>query len=477
MGTKGTHAKHTDQDERKRQLLACVKEGPKTQEQIMEALGGIGIDSFKKLMGALNRELNASGQAVKKAGKKQQKEFGYVPGYYYLMPCATKDETAAGAIGNASEAIGEIEIQENIKLGTVRKMLLLWLLQRNGKPMTLEELGKAYIDLCSDPFPKPELSQETLIKEVRKLIEGNENSLLEEGYVRTVGGKDGKLCYELTEASPIHLVLDDDTAFQWQSMLQSFSGKHRQADLLRKIERKLTALTENETDEARVFRTVGRQGHTERYLPALKKLQDVDYRRKKIRIHYAGGKQGQKQIINFKVAMIVYSDDKDAMYLFGRNTSHRNDEILDITKIREVEVTDEENDLYGSRRFKGIYDEMFSISMEEPVDVCVAFQDVGNVYLKLENLTRTRRKQATLRRVRPEERNSIEDRRLLSEISSEIKEHGVILYRDRLRGLEDFAKYLRTFGQSVQVLAPKSLQDRIRRGIRETLEHYEKEGF
>ena len=95
-----------------------------------------------------------------------------------------------------------------------------------------------------------------------------------------------------------------------------------------------------------------------------------------------------------------------------------------------------------------MYDEMFSVSTEEPVHVRVCFDNTFSIKEKLMRLLR-RRRFATL-----------------------TEQDGALYYEDTLRGIADFAHFLRQYGKSARVEAPEELKTMMVDSARLLLERY-----
>lgn len=126
-----------------------------------------------------------------------------------------------------------------------------------------------------------------------------------------------------------------------------------------------------------------------------------------------------------------------------------------MSRISTIENTDFPNDSYRSTTYQHIFSEMFSISLEEPLMVKVRFDLEANVKRKIHYL-KQHRSGASITYF-PEE-NQLE-------------------YQDTIRGLGDFANYLRQFGRSVHVIEPASLKDKMNFSIDRTLSRYEEDEY
>ena len=192
----------------------------------------------------------------------------------------------------------------------------------------------------------------------------------------------------------------------------------------------------------------------------MKKLSDSSYAEKLIRITYKT-KAGQRLTILFQTGLVIYSVEKAKLYLLGKEyteepaLTEKYNSIIDMSRISTIENTDFPNDSYRSTTYQHIFSEMFSISLEEPLMVKVRFDLEANVKRKIHYL-KQHRSGASITYF-PEE-NQLE-------------------YQDTIRGLGDFANYLRQFGRSVHVIEPASLKDKMNFSIDRTLSRYEEDEY
>ncbi len=190
----------------------------------------------------------------------------------------------------------------------------------------------------------------------------------------------------------------------------------------------------------------------------MKKLSDSNYTEKLIRVTY-NTRSGQTLTVLFQTGMAVYSVEKARLYLLGKEytsdpvPAEKYHSVIDMSTIIRIEDTEFANTGYQSEEYRRTFCEMFSISLEEPVPVTVRFDLEANVNRKIKYLSR-QRSTASIRYF-PEE-NQLE-------------------YRDTIRGLSDFANYLRQFGRSVHVIAPAELKEKMSFSVNRTLARYEED--
>lgn len=190
----------------------------------------------------------------------------------------------------------------------------------------------------------------------------------------------------------------------------------------------------------------------------MKKLLDTNYTEKLVRIEYTTHSGNTRNIL-FQIGLIIYNVEKAKLYLLGKEftdipkLSPKYDSIIDMSTILHVTETDYPNTSYQSDAYQNIFSEMFSISLEQPVKVIVRFDLVANVKRKIHYLEQQRTHATTT--FYPEE-NQIE-------------------YTDTIRGLDDFANYLRQFGRSAHVIAPEELKQKMKFSVDRTLARYEED--
>ena len=189
-------------------------------------------------------------------------------------------------------------------------------------------------------------------------------------------------------------------------------------------------------------------------LGLLEEFQAFPYKEYYLSIPYKTN-TGSVIISHIAIGLIIYSVETNRLYLLGKNDEDLKTIIpLDHVLMNEITVLEEHaNHSYQSAEFQRIFDEMFHLSMEAPVKVRVRFENIPSISSKLQRLTETRMLSKT-------------------EIINDGRE---ILYTDTLRGLEDFARYLRRFGRSALVDEPPELRERMIATSRKVLSLYNEE--
>ena len=155
----------------------------------------------------------------------------------------------------------------------------------------------------------------------------------------------------------------------------------------------------------------------------------------------------------FSVGMLVYSVEASRICLLGKDETGTDRIIgLDQIDMDAVDVVSEKrNACYQSAEFIRIFDEMFQLSADPPSEVRVRFRNLPYIAAKVRRLCENR-KNAQIELVNGDRE---------------------ILYTDVIRGVPDFADYLRRFGRFAIAEAPAELAERLAETSRKVIGLYE----
>ena len=123
-------------------------------------------------------------------------------------------------------------------------------------------------------------------------------------------------------------------------------------------------------------------------------------------------------------------------------------QILDT--IKEYKTTKKRNSIYNSAEYMDIYNEMFSLSVDELESVEVIFDNQDYIRNKI-NVLKSRRPQSKM---------------------TLCEDTDTIIYTDKLRGLGDFASYIREFGRGALVTKPESLRKQMLDSAEKIINNY-----
>ena len=164
------------------------------------------------------------------------------------------------------------------------------------------------------------------------------------------------------------------------------------------------------------------------------------------------------------------------MYVIGKNMGGENIPdnlpyiIINLKNISGISETSDANLHFNSEYFQSVFEYMFSISVEKPVDVIVDFERFANIERKTSYL----KKQRSHTNIIKNTEKNYETEELLSEAELSFGKN-TIRYKDKISGLSDFANYLRQFGSSVKVVEPQELKEKMLFSVKRTLERYNEE--
>ncbi len=284
------------------------------------------------------------------------------------------------------------------------------------------------------------------------------NDLLNEGEI-VLNAADQK--YYLTGKSiPLQIRLHEDNLINLQIKLSTINAGIPYYEQLQELYSKINILLGNLDHDIPNVQNYLIYGKKMNGLSAssvqLNKITDCDYKNKILCITYFNS-HNDTLTSYIATGMIIYSVEKDKFYLLGAEypdgivSSNQRHTIIDIANITHVYNIDAVHTCYHSAYFQTMFDDMFSISVEPPTKVIVAFERAANIERKIKYL-QMQRKNA---------RVQIQD--------------DTILYTDKISGLADFAQYLRQFGRSAHVITPLSLRERMQKSVELSLTRYKED--
>lgn len=242
--------------------------------------------------------------------------------------------------------------------------------------------------------------------------------------------------YIISTMAPIQLALSTTEALELLNLLESCTKGHHYESVLNEIRKKFTIALFNEPEEENTSSAY--VVYNKKYEEAgklalvLEELNQYPFENKKLRIIYEDYFGEQIDII-FSVGNVVYSVEKDRIYLLGETEGKPI--IIHYASIKSMEACDEENIVFQNEFYRKITDSMFGISIEPAVHVKVEFDNRFQIKDKVSRLLQNR-PQASL------------------EVQGDC-----FIYEDDVSGLMDFARFLRRFGYNCRVMEPKELRD------------------
>ncbi len=165
-------------------------------------------------------------------------------------------------------------------------------------------------------------------------------------------------------------------------------------------------------------------------------LTEISYSTKELIITYKTNK-GYIYEKNIQIGAVIYSCEREKIYLLAKEMDNEKLSLFNLSGVISLTETEKNNQIFMNNDIKKIINEMFIVSVEDPFYVELEFDNVYNIHEKITRLAKDRKN-----------------------AKYEIKDDKIVYY-DCIRGLNDFARYIRGFGRSCKVIKPKELKDMI----------------
>lgn len=343
-----------------------------------------------------------------------------------------------------------VSLMKETKLATIEhsnekimRQVQILMLFGSDNYLTEEELTKRCKEkldfdrlYCEKEAYEVELEKSLIEDNFRKLFETDMKSLLEKKILEY----DGHV-YKRTFETPVCYKMSEEEIYDF--LCKIAIGRHGEAyaTVLERIEEKLNndivcklGEKSNFTDKMYTFERK-RNLDLEKGMSLIKR---VSYKTNVLNVKYVT-KKGAEIESNVSVGAIVYSEERAKLYLLVWTMERSQFSIINAESIVAMQETNEKNEHYMSKKIREILDEMFVVSIEEPVEVVVEVSNKFNIKEKFERLCKLR-KFGKMEMVETPEK---------------------FLYKDKIRGLDDFARYIRGFGRACKVLTPDILIDKM----------------
>ncbi len=286
--------------------------------------------------------------------------------------------------------------------------------------------------------------------------------LIDEGEILVYDGK----YYPARKNIPVSWRVDENNAYEYMNILAMMPPGHHSQKLLDSVYKKISAIYECDDKDYSSYIVVGRAYSTlNRIHELISVLKSVDYINHLIKIKYIGNTGKVSECI-MAVGLVVYSVEKDKIYLIGERRGSgsdvrkesRNKELtvfIDIERIKEVRPEKGINRSYQNKRFMDLYNRMFSVSNSRIVEeneerVTIKFSDAEYIRDRIQNLCEYRKASGPV---------------------IESAEDGLI-YSDKIVGLDDFIKFLRQFTGSYEILNSDRLESKKKEYVEKMLAAY-----
>ncbi|MBR5596944.1 MAG: WYL domain-containing protein [Lachnospiraceae bacterium] len=361
---------------------------------------------------------------------------------------------------------------ESADLQKIRKLFILQILQNSYNGHTLKEIAKLLEDyncngiMETDPTViegkgnQPQKDYKTIQKALDELLEAKmiaavhvmDPTKIKDKSEKEKRGREEDWKYFIATNAPLQLAFSEEEAMEVLNLLETCSKGHYHEKILSEIQNKLKIAlwfdTEDEKTTSSAYVVYNKSYETANKLDELlKELNRYPFEHKVLNITYIN-RLKQTNTIPFSVGDVVYSVDKDKLYLLGESNGYPL--IIQYSTITGVEVTEEANKVFRNDFYTNMVKDMLSVSIEKPEFVKVEFDDIFAIKEKLKRLLHNRPK------------------------AKIYEEDGKLYYEDYISGIPDFANYLRRYGFSCRALEPQSLRELMKSSAYRILDNYER---
>lgn len=368
------------------------------------------------------------------------------------------------------ESTDNLDLIPSVKDADVRKWIILFLLSRYEK-LTFRELLLKLMYMRDDSFDQMKIlidsdSQQaayddnTLIQTIRRNTSYSEDEIdvakdvisvtalrkdlndLREQKLVTMN-KTNHTEYQLSNAAPYIIPISGDSLYEFCQKYSEIVSSSDTLSPLQQAYEKIKHLINYEEGNLAYSRFGRINNITQEQIDNFDAFIVHPYKTNLLELTSNYG--GETHIETFAVGLIFYSVETGNFYVLGKNITVGRIECRRMDWFKEVKDLQGTHNEYHAKKYYTIYEEMFSAHYEDnSYKVKVLFSDFGNVTKRFTDLQSTRAN-ASIRRINNKPEDCIYD----------------YVYEDTIRGLSDFARYLRGFGMSVLAMDPPELKDKM----------------
>ena len=359
-----------------------------------------------------------------------------------------------------------------IKDSDIRKWLILFLLSKYEK-LTFRELlikllylKDANIDnseILIDPnSDKTAYDNNNLIKNIRNnsidsfyddyvdvakdiisvtSLRSDLNDLKDAGIVSMIKSK--HTTYQLTSKAPYIIPISEDSLFEFCLKYERSASSTSDIKPLKQAYGKIQKLINIENDDINLKRFGKSNDISPKQIDAFNNFTSYPYKTNLLELSYS--RKGEIQCDIFAVGLLFYSVETGEFYVLGKNILKNRTESRRIDRFLNISPSTETHNEFHANKYYRIFEEMFSSQYEEKIyNVKVLFQDFGNVKKRFQDLKKIR-SNSNIKAISSPPENCPYS----------------FVYTDTIRGLSDFARYLRGFGMSVLAVEPSELKEKM----------------
>lgn len=276
--------------------------------------------------------------------------------------------------------------------------------------------------------------------------------LRDDGFVTIKKGQ--KTTYALTSKAPYIITTSGDSLSEFCQSHEEYLSTTSELLPVKQVYNKIQKLIswDSALYEQRKFGKLNQI--TQAQIDKFNDFTSHPYKTNQLTLHSAFNGIEKKETIS--VGLLFYSVETSAFYTLCYNHTQERIESRRIDYIDTITDGKSKNTIFHSQHYYQIYNEMFGAGFSPNVyHVKVLIQNHGNVVQRFNNLANIRN--ATMRKIDNPPSNC---------------DYSYV-YEDNIRGLDDFARVLRSSGYSVLAVEPIELKEKLQRTYTWLLDKYE----
>ena len=356
--------------------------------------------------------------------------------------------------------VDETKSLEPIRRDTVAKWLIMIILSEDqDRYMSVREICDRYgelTDALSMSGIKAHL--EALVK-LKYISRHTKEEARAEGRstLSEVREADNKLFYHISDSAPVLSFIDKEAVMDFNEYYHDGGYAEGLGRTLKTINDKIAAVSQDiYTEGSGVYKSTGIRNDIPKELTdRLDKLLQLPFRKYAIDIKYS--EKEKIKDYTLKISMIIFNADMNGFYLLGevknkKKWIRKNFKLGSVTQMSVNKAIS--NDIYESRKYRDIFNKMWSCAPDEPCETEVIFEDIPNVREEIEALSRARSETAQINIVHGTDKT------------------GWIRYRDMIMGTHDFLRFVRTLGDAAVIIKPEKSRKHLIEKTEEMVERY-----
>ena len=271
------------------------------------------------------------------------------------------------------------------------------------------------------------------------------------------GEGDNKLFYHICDSAPVISFIDREAVMDFNAYFHDGGYAGELESTLKIINDKIAAVCQDIYAEGSgAYRSNGKRNDIPKDMTdKLSEILGLPFRKYALEIKYRE-KEGVKDLV-FKTAMIIFNVETNGFYLLGEvwHKSRWQRKNLKLGEVTDMSANASiRNDIYESRKYREVFNKMWSSAPDEPTEVEVIFEETPEMLEEIEALRKARNDTANVT------------------FTHDSDGTGLIRYRDRIMGTHDFLRFVRSLGDAAVIIKPEKSRKHLIAKTKEMLEGY-----